>query len=182
MGLTTKQRLFVSYYLGQAAGNGTEAARMAGYAFPGRAAAKLVVKSCIRAAIDAKLAAVALTADQVLAHISEIADSALGEYIKDDGSVDVARVRRGRRSRVVRKIKTYRKTYSDREGSPVEETRSELELYDRLEALDKLARYHGLYKKDQAPTVDLAELLDATDQRALEHDQGAAEGSPDPQP
>ena len=54
MQLTYKQRLFVSAYLGEANGNATEAARIAGYADPGIRGHELVKNSKIRAAIDAK--------------------------------------------------------------------------------------------------------------------------------
>lgn len=59
--LTEKQRRFVEAYMGEAAGNGTEAARLAGYKGSaktlGVVATENLAKPSVRAAIDARVAA-----------------------------------------------------------------------------------------------------------------------------
>lgn len=148
MELTHKQRLFVAYYLGEAKGNATQAARMAGYAWPHKVAERLVGKSGIKAAIAAKLAKAAMSADEVLARLSEFAAADLSEYITVDedgeGWVDLTRAKK--RLRVVKKLKFTRKTF-ERDGIATTDTTAEIELHSPLAALDKLAQYHGLYRE-----------------------------------
>lgn len=155
MDLTYKQRLFVAAYLGKANGNATEAARMAGYGTPRQSGARALSNVVIRAAIDAHLAQAAMSADEVLARLSEMAATDIGDYISinDDGSfrIDLSRAKKTRRTRSIRKVKTITKTFTSDQGESVE-TRCELELHDQQAALDKLARYHGLY--DGKPKVD----------------------------
>ena len=59
--LSERERRFVEAYMGQAAGNGTEAARLAGYKGNDNVchvqAARLLRKATVRAAIDARVAA-----------------------------------------------------------------------------------------------------------------------------
>lgn len=139
LSLTGKQRLFVSYYLGESKFNATDAARRAGYsnAEIGR---QLLRNITIRTAIDAKLDSVGLTTDEILARLSEIATADLGEYVtvnRDDAGneswkIDIPRAKRRKRLGVVRKIK---------QG----EHGVEIELYDPLNALEKLGKYRGMW-------------------------------------
>ena len=147
--LTFRQRLFVSYYLGEAGGNATDAARKAGYPHPNTQGPRLLVNVRIRAAIDAKLDSVALSADEVLARLSELASSDLGDYIvfRRDGSwsIDLKRAKKARRTGTIRKLKFRRESGEDGTVDHIE-----IDLYDKLAALDKLARHHGLFEKDVA--------------------------------
>lgn len=148
MDLTYKQRLFVAAYLGKANGNGAEAARMAGYTHGNVAAARLLAKASIRAAVDAKLSQAAMSADEVLARLSEHASSDMRDYlqINDDGtlSIDLSKAKRAKRTRVIKKVKVTKKTFTTDQGESVE-VKSELELYDAQAALEKLAKFHRLY-------------------------------------
>src|SRR5437868_2558273 len=81
MPLTYKQRMFVAYYIGVSNGNATDAARRAGYAWPEKVAERLVGKSGIRAAIEAKVTSVAMSQDEVLARVSEIAAASLFDFL-----------------------------------------------------------------------------------------------------
>jgi phage terminase small subunit len=134
--LTYKQRLFVEAYLGEAGGNATEAARLAGYAWPKKVAERLVGKSGIRAAIDARLDEAALTANQVLARLSDIATGDLGDFLTIDDagawSIDMRKAKRAGRTHLIKKIK----------ASP---TGTEIELHSPLDALDKLGKYRRLF-------------------------------------
>src|SRR4051812_21760757 len=108
-GLTVKQRLFVSYYLGEAKGNGTAAARMAGYAVPTEQAYENLRKPHIRAAIDAKLAGPALAADEVLARLSDMATADLGDFtdeVKGKGGfrLNLTKARAAGRLHLVKKL------------------------------------------------------------------------------
>lgn len=162
MDLTYKQRLFVEAYLGEAGGNATQAARMAGYQWPNKVAERLVGKSGIRAAIDARLTSAAMSANEVLARLSEHASADLGDFINvgPDGtpSIDLRRAKRAKRTRVLKKLKVKTKTFTTDRGESVE-VQSEIELHSPQFALDKLAQYHGLY----APRTDAGKESEAAD-------------------
>lgn len=77
-GLTRKQKLFVEYYVGEAKGNATEAARLAGYSSPEGSAAKNMGKGKILEAIAALSAELAerdgaLTPEEIQEMWAEIA-------------------------------------------------------------------------------------------------------------
>ena len=150
MELTYKQRLFVAYYLGDAKGNATQAARMAGYRWPHKVAERLVGKSGIKAAIESHLAKAAMSADEVLARLSEFAAADLSDYVSvsDDGEGWVDLTKTKRRLRVVKKLKFTKKTF-ERDGIATSDTTAEIELHSPLAALDKLAQYHRLYDEKQ---------------------------------
>lgn len=144
--LTFRQRLFVVYYLGEAGGNASEAARMAGYAEPRQEGSRLLTNADIRAAIDAKLDKAALSADEVLARLSEMATGDISDFISVNAAggftLDLAKALKAGKLHLVKKIKQTR-------FGPV------LELYDALAALEKLGRYHGLFQdRVEARIVD----------------------------
>src|SRR5271156_6668669 len=99
--LTYKQKLFITHYLGVSNGNATDAARRAGYRMPEEQGRRLVRKSTIRAAIDAKLASVALSQDEILARLSEIARGDVLDFVRVDvaGGVQVNLKRARRRGK-----------------------------------------------------------------------------------
>lgn len=134
--LTYKQRLFVEAYLGEANGNGVEAARMAGYSWPDKVAAQLLGKTRILAQIDARLDEAALSTNQILARLSDIATADLGDFIDitDAGGWKLAlnKAKRGRRTHLIKKIKST-------ESGP------EIELHSPMEALTLLGKYRRLF-------------------------------------
>lgn len=143
MALTFKQRLFVAAYLGESNGNATDAARRAGYGNPdiGR---QLLRNITIRAAIDARLDGAALSANEVLARISELATGTLGDFVEvnddDTWKVSLKKARRLRKLGLIKKLKVTK------DGA------TEIELHDPQSALDKLAKFHALYK-EQPPAL-----------------------------
>lgn len=78
--LTTKQRLFVEAYIGEARGNATEAARRAGYkgndVTLGAVGAENLRKPQIRALCEERVQEAAMTADEWLQEVAELARSA----------------------------------------------------------------------------------------------------------
>ncbi len=170
--MTYRQRLFVLFYLGEANGNATEAARMAGYSFPDRAAAKLVVKGCIRAAVAAKLNEAGLSANEVLARLADHATSSIDDFIKISSSntfsLDLQKAKKLGRLHCIKKLK---------EGP----NGIEFELYDAQAALEKLGKYHALWTEKLAIQVGTKPLNESEEDaiaqvyRSLpEHGEGGA--------
>jgi len=77
MALTYKQQLWLEYFLGSANGNATEAARKAGYAGNDQVLSQMgadnLAHPAIAAIIKGKVDALAMTADECLALLAEIA-------------------------------------------------------------------------------------------------------------
>jgi phage terminase small subunit len=156
--LLYKERLFVSYFLGESNGNATDAARRAGYVHPNKIGPRLAVKVGIRAAIEARLAGPALSAAETLARLSEQATADMGDFVSvvgDVARVDLATAKRRGKLHLVRKLKQGR--YGP-----------ELELYSAQAALELLARHHGLLGRkddddddhdDEAARAEIARRL-----------------------
>lgn len=92
--LTTKQELFVSYYLGEARFNATVAAKMAGYGTPEQTGyhAQIGVKNLaneyVRARVQRGLAAVAMSCEEIIARYSLMASDILPTSRKRDAKGD----------------------------------------------------------------------------------------------
>jgi phage terminase small subunit len=178
MKLTYKQRLFVYAYLGEADGNASEAARIAGYGQPHSAGPRLLADERIRSLISRRVDQAAMSADEVLARLSEFASADIGDYVDEqaDGTIkiDLDKARKANRTRVIKKIKVTKRTYTTKQGTEEEQT-TELELHSPLVALDKLAQHHGLYRELKAN--DDREL-----DKILEDAERAAGATPGPVP
>ena len=134
-GLTYRQRLFVAAYLGEANGNGTDAARIAGYACPLEQASDNLTKPAIQAAIAAKLDSASLNADEVLARLSDIASGDFSPYVKivrGKPSVDLQAMIDAGHGHLIKAIKQTKFGVN-------------IEFHDPVAALDKLGRYHALF-------------------------------------
>jgi hypothetical protein len=171
-GLTFRQRLFVFHYLGTADGNGSEAARMAGFAEPGAAASRLLKNVNIRAAIDAKLSQAAMSADEVLARLSEMATVDAADFItitKEEVRLDFDKARRRGKTHLIKAIKWTKAGVS-------------FVLHDSQAALEKLGRHHGIFGERADEWREGADLLDdAKANLESKLDSHAARGeSPDP--
>ena len=90
MGLTRKRRVFIEEYL--RSWNATQAAKVAGYAHPGSQGCNLLKIMSIREAIDARIAELQMSADEVLTRLAEQARGDHAAYINAKGEVDLARM------------------------------------------------------------------------------------------
>lgn len=161
--LTFRQRLFVYYYLGEARGNATEAARLAGYSDPNGNAHRLTVNDGVRAAIDSQVSDAAISAPEVLARLTEHATADMAEFVNVDArggiTLDFKKAKDADRLRLVKKIVPNKYGLT-------------LELYDAQSALTTLAKYHGLLDK-----VDVDKLSQEVLQRIAQADQGGKGGA-----
>lgn len=149
MDLSYQQNLFVEFYLGQANGNGSKAARLAGYKHPEVAASKLLRLVKVKARVEQRVASAAMPANEVLARLSEHAAADLSDFMTIDSfgqpRIDLTLAKKAKRTRVLKKLKTKTRTIRTDDGDEVE-VQTEIELHNPQFALDKLAQYHGLYK------------------------------------
>lgn len=147
MGLTIKQRLFVEYYV--RCWNASEAARQAGYSVQtarsiGQA---LLTKPDIAAEIQRIVAEKVMTPDETKTRLAEQARAGYAEYIRDDGTVDIAAMRRDGKMHLIKGTKVVR-------GQLV------VEFHDAQAALFKIAAVHGL----PVERLEVAQVEDAREQ------------------
>lgn len=145
--LNARQAAFVAYYLRD--WNATRAARRAGYSkrTAGQIGHELLKKPEIIEAIQQKLADLHATSNEVLTRLTAQARGDITSLLNDDGTIDLAYIRKRRLGALIKKAKTTKKIYTPRdEGKePYTEIYTELELYSAQEALALLGKYHKLF-------------------------------------
>lgn len=143
--LTLKQQLFVESYLGAAAGNATEAARMAGYKGSEgtlrTVAAENLTKPNIAALIADRATQAAMSADEVIAELAAIAKSPWKEFLEFDGLQEGTRIL------------------------------ARLRLTDKLKALELLGKYHKLFTDKVEQTDEIIDLSQLTDDQLDKYEQ-----------
>ena len=153
-------------YLGEARGNATEAARIAGYATPAEQGYENLRKPQIRAAIDAFLADCTLRASEVLALLTEHARGSLADFIDVAGPIYILNLDKAKQAN---KLHLLKKLTATQHGVAIE-------LHDPQAALEKLGTYHGLFRpRPEAPaTGDTPRriLIPGADGRPKEGDAG----------
>lgn len=134
--LEGKRKLFVDYYLGQANCNKTEAARLAGYKFPGQEGHRLCKDPEIKEAIEGRLREIALDEAEILARVAEQARCDMADFIEVDETggwrINLTEAQKAGKLRLVKKI-GY-----DQKGRPY------VELVDSQGALGYLLKAKGM--------------------------------------
>lgn len=144
--LTGKQRRFVDEYV--ICLNGTEAARRAGYAGDDASlasqASHLLRNDKVLHAIDSALKQFAMPAYEVLGHLSDIGRGDIADTLSVGGRIDVLEAKRRGKSQNIKRIKEKVTTFTDKDGQEHETVETEIEMYDRQQALNTLAKFHAL--------------------------------------
>lgn len=140
--LTDKQETFITEYL--KCFNATQAAIAAGYSekTAGSIGSRLLKDVNISTIIREKMAEHAMSAEEVLFHIASIARGDISNVIDDNGNLDMFIARAAGATNLIKRVKQRAIVTED---SDIHE--SEIEVYDRLKALELLAKYHDLINK-----------------------------------
>ncbi len=143
MALTGKQRAFVIEYVKDF--NATQAAIRAGYS---KKTAYIIGhenlrKPNITEAIDLFMQENAMKAEEVVQHLTAIARGNIGDLVSELGDPDFKKATQEGRTNLIHTIKTKTVTITKNDVTTDIET-VEFKLYDRLKALDLLAKYHNL--------------------------------------
>lgn len=165
--LTPKQKLFTDYYIGEARQNAAKAARLAGYS---EKTAKEVgyenlTKPHISDYISARLKELTLSAETVLARLTEIANGDVNDFLNENGHFDLQTARQNGKTPLIKKLKQKR-TIKQKKTEVSESMQSflakdeideietdveiiyeetEFELYSAHEALRDLGKHHKLF-------------------------------------
>ena len=171
--LSPNERTFLINYL--AGETRTEAARLAGYAHPGKQGSRLANSEKIRAAVDEILTAQEMPKRKVVAILSQQAEAAYAPYL------------RAERGRVTIDLEGLINDGLGHLIKGVKETQwgQAVEFYDAQTALVQMGRYHGLFtdnvnqggevslKVKESVTVKLNRLADIMS-KARQRQEGAA--------
>lgn len=147
-GMTDRQRAFIEHYL--ICLNATESARRAGYIGDANTVGpRLLANPAIRRIVDARMAEMKLTADEVLRRLSDHATSSMGDFIRvnDDGSavLDLAKAKAEDKLHLIKKLKTTTRTIRHQDDEPEVVITTEIELHDPQAALVNVGRHHKLF-------------------------------------
>lgn len=134
MFLTDKRQAFIDEYL--KCWNATEAARAAGYAVPRQEGSRLLSNADIREEIQRRVSERAMSADEVLIRLSNMARADIGDFLsilpgKAAPMLDLGKAATAGKLGLIKKIK------ASADGTIVE-----FELYDAQAALVQLGKFH----------------------------------------
>ena len=113
--------------------NATEAARRVGYKWPEKNGPRNKLK--LQAEIDARLDEMAMSANEVLARLGDIARADLGDFLTDGGLLDLSKIKEDGKTHLIKKYKITQNALG--------QLKYEIELHDAQSALQHLDRYHG---------------------------------------
>lgn len=145
--LTLKQRLFVNAYIGEARGNATKAAQIAGYKDPEQAGYENKKKQEIWQEIEDALRERTLQGKEVLERLTQHANASLEPFMYMSGDVaviDLATEQAKQHLHLLKKVKCKRRS-GGKPDDRWEEIETEIELHDPQTALVHLGRYHKLW-------------------------------------
>lgn len=146
--LTNKQRVFVEEYL--RCWNGTEAARRAEYSASSdnvlaATASRLLRNVKVREHIKARIEEKAMSADEVLAHLADIARFDSGSMLGLAGVVDFDAAKERGDTRFIKKME-----WGD--------GKLKLEFYDRTEALELIGKHQAMWieRQEHSGAIDVS--------------------------
>lgn len=142
--LEPQHKLFADYYMD--CWVGVEAAELAGYKGDYRTlgvqAHRLLKNAKILAYIEDTLATRVMSANEVLARLTDIARATADDFIDEStGGLDLVKAKKRKKLHLVSKVKD-KHFINAKDDTEVHEV--EIELYSALDALKTLAKYHQL--------------------------------------
>lgn len=152
--LTGKQKLWADAYITTL--NQTESARLAGYSGEDNVLAKQgsenVRNPKIMAYVRERLEQHAMSAEEVLVRLTDIARGDIADCVNEFGAIDVAEAKRRGKSHLIKRIKIKETRVTEKDGTERDIVETELELHDSLKADEILSKYHDLTNRVKVQT------------------------------
>jgi phage terminase small subunit len=168
MTLSNKRMAFVEEYLIDF--NAYQAALRAGYSERSarQQGSRLLSKDNIQEAIKARLDEKAMSADEVLHRLADMARSDMGDFLDISPmsfQVDLNKAKELGLTKLIKKVKLHTTTTLSKDGVETETHTIETELYDAQAALVQLGRHHKLFtdKTDVNINGDIVVTLQGMD-------------------
>jgi hypothetical protein len=158
--LNEQEQKFLTEYL--RTGNATQAARVAEYTNPGWTGWWVKNLPRMKAAIHHALRSKQIDDFQVLSELSELCYASLQDFMDKDGLIDTKKVHA--KGHLVKKYKC-KLVKTEKNGDEVYDV--EIELHDRIVALEKVGRKYKMFAPDESEMAAmvlavLARVLDST--------------------
>lgn len=164
-GLNAKERAFVEYYLTH--WNGAQAARDAGYSAKTakEQASRMLTKVNIQQAIQARLAELKMSADEVLTRLSGHARGSMASFMRRDTDGDLFGfdLSEAQPLHLIKKASVTRRRQKDEAKDDLVTVETvTIELYDAQAALALLGKHHALFtdKTEQSGNITIQVLHD----------------------
>ncbi len=147
MGLRPKQQLFLNEYLKDM--NATQAAIRAGYSERSarQIAQRLLTNDDIKAEIKQFLSEKWMKSEEIVQEIADIARGNMGDYLDVSSvafQIDLSKAKEQGKLKNIKRIKQKTTTICKEGGEDVEQNQIDFELWDKLKALELLAKMQGL--------------------------------------
>lgn len=151
--LTAQQERFVEEYI--KCRKGAEAARRAGYS-PKTAkeqASRLLTNVNLLAEIQRRTKDNAMELDEALSRLADFARADLGQWLSDDGAIDIAAMKRDGATHIIHKVKRTERSGVSSDGGEWSVVTGEVELYDAFAANKFIVEVHkrGASGKEDDP-------------------------------
>lgn len=146
-GLSHQEQLFAEHYLRTF--NRTKAATAAGFS-PNSAhvtGCRLLKRDNIQAYVRARMQEAAMTTNELLYHLANIARGDLDDLIDRYGALDIDKARELGVTNLIRRVRTKTTITTDADNRDVEVHETETEGYDRLRAIELLGKSLGMWKE-----------------------------------
>lgn len=141
--LTQMQEKFIEEYI--KCRNGAKAARRAGYSE--RSARSIanenLTKPDILKEIEERTKANAMGIDEALGRLADIGRADFGDWITDDGEIDIASMKQQGMTHMIRKVKRTHRSGVSATGAEWDEATVEVELHDAKDAQKFIAELHS---------------------------------------
>jgi hypothetical protein len=161
--LSCRQRLFIEYYLGESSRSPVDAARRAGYRSPERLGPRLVKHPAVQAAIDVGEAPAAMTSNEVLARLADVAAVDLLDFVDVDRDrrvkVDLKLVKRLGLGYLIKRLRIHK------DGT------QEIELEPKVPALIKLGEQYKLWKGEAQSELTLVDLAKGLEEQLEQYER-----------
>jgi len=152
--LTTKQFLWAEYLIQHR--NGTKAARLACYKGDDNAHAVIASRNLrnpkIRAYLSKRYEEIAMSSDEVLSHLADLARTSAADFLKPEGVIDWDKV--------------IDEGYAIKSITHTKGKSSKIEVEGKIKALELIGKAHGLYITKIAPTDPTGEKEYGADARS----------------
>lgn len=147
MALRDKQAAFVNEYLIDF--NATRAAQRAGYEGNDATLASVgwenLRKPEIADAIKKRLSEVAMTSDEVLMRLAQHGRADLGQWLSDDGAIDIAAMKRDGATHLIHEVERTERSGMSADGGTWSHVTAKVKLHPAQPALSLLGKHHKLF-------------------------------------
>ena len=152
--LTGMQKLWADAYIITL--NQTESSRLAGYDGDDNALAVQgyynIRNPKIMAYINERLEQHAMSAQEVLIRLTDIARADIADALNEFGAIDPLEAKRRGKSHLIKRFKTKVTTITEKGGDERVIEEYEIEMHDALKAQELLAKYHDLVNRVKIET------------------------------